>query len=241
MDHQSPTSKRLIAPGVAEYSPLATAALFLLINGMALLGADLFVPLLSSMSMAYTLVLVFVVATLLQFGSRRLLWLRAFQLALSAGSIILLTWAAWSLYLEGLLTQYWAIFGVSLLVLFGATMRSGYREAESHDEPLSFGWFGLLNPRHGVLSVNRASDADVARYARSQTTSRQIQSWTPLIAGISMFLVNTLSLPGKHLMMLGVVILSAWMWAYMFGSTLFYYRKTEHWELSEGKHILVKW
>jgi hypothetical protein len=237
MHHDNNSTALFVEPSVRDYSPLA----FGLAATMFVVLPLLLWPIFSEVALCPWIWLVpsglILTGVLLQIFTRRLLYIRIFQLC---GNLVILIGM---LGLASALTANAATFVRTIILILAVLSPSivhGYREANRKCSGSVAGDTGKLDVISGLLdphapSGNKEFNQPVGFF------DRYVIKLTPLIAGIVMFIANLESINGINVLGWICVFAGSWASAFSIGRFAYFVTVTIIWEEDHEKLIFVDW
>ncbi len=192
---------------------------------------------------AWSGLLVFLlVGVVLQFGSKRVLFYRAYDtLGWSLASVIFAT-LAWGVTVSawGQTDQLLAFVVISLMLLtFGGMVFFNYLHNPQRNR-MPYGDVGKMNPSTGVIVEPKFMEVSPEVRTKSFGGLRTIARLSPLIAGTTMLLARSLPDSTAVLIFLPAGLMLSSITAFMAARFLSFTVSTVRWQRVHGKRIYVK-
>jgi hypothetical protein len=225
--------------GYREYSPL--------FSGLALTWFIYLLLVLAAISNVawpkwrwYYGLLYFATGILLEFVTRRVFWIRAYQLIGAASIALLASLLLWTLLAAGQSLGQRLFTGMMLVLLvIGSVAASRYRSVRQTGD-LAHGLTGRLEVKTGLIDPGQAPVARQQAVEQARQTESFWLRLTPLFAGLGMFLANTLSARGLELLIILLAALALLLGALGVGSMAHYLQSINRLEQNYGKPLQVK-
>lgn len=229
-------------PSYQHYSPLIMGciAAFTLSLGMALMlnPGGINIP----NGFWYVGILVMIIGVALEFLSRRVLWIRIYQATTVLIIAIVYAGLLWAMLahnqtwenqlFSGLLTGF--ILVISILATYRMRINSPDLAAMPH------GTRGILNTKTGFVDPTASPVWMQERWDKAEHKTNAIKQISPLIAGISMFLVQVLSKDEITIMLAIVALMAVILFSLGAGGFMAYIASVIRWERSHNRRIYVR-
>ena len=233
---KNPTTQ-LVEPSVRDYSSLLFGLAAAMFTSLPLL----LWPIFSDVALYWWLWLgpfgLIAIGALLQVFTRRLLYIRIFQLCGNLTILVFMLGLASSLT-ANIAASAWAFILIPALVI--PSLVHGYREANRKSGCGIAGDTGKLDITSGLLdphapSGNREFNQPVGFF------DRYVVKLTPIVAGIVMFITNSESINGTNILGWICVFAGSWASAFSIGRFFYFVMITRIWEASHKKPIFIDW
>jgi hypothetical protein len=225
--------------GYREYSPLffglaLTMFIYLLLVFAAITNAGI------PEWLWYYGLLYFATGIVLEFVTRRVFWIRTYQLIGAASIALLASLLLWLLLAAGQSLGHRLFTGVMLVLLvIGSIVASRYQSVRQTGD-LSYGLTGRLEVKTGWIDPGQAPVLRQQAVEQARQTESFWLRLTPLFAGLGMFLANTLSERGIELLIILLVALELLVGAMGIGRMFHYLQSIHRLEQNHGKTLQVK-
>jgi hypothetical protein len=184
--------------------------------------------------------LYFVAGILLEFVTRRVFWIRTYQLIGFASIALLASLLLWALLAAGQGLGQRLFTGMMLVLLvIGSVVASYYRSIRQTGD-LAYGLTGRWEVKTGRIDPGQAPVSRQQAVEQARQTESFWLRLTPLFAGLGMFLANTLSERGIELLIILLAALALLLGALGVGSMAHYLQSIHRLEQNYGKPLQVK-
>lgn len=232
--------QRLHDPHHLQFSPGLTGAIFtaLLYLELVLIHA-LIAPVPQWVWVCGTLVLF--TGIILQLTSRRMLYLRLYQVCVFFIFSVVLAYLLWGLLTLSQGDYNRIVAGVLIGMIFIGSVWSGYdpNRTRKHYKTMPHGPIGLLNLKTGLIVPTRSPATSQAQIRESQKMTQMLLRFGPLLTGLLAFIIQ-ISSQSNDILLLTVVTLP-WMiiCARGVGTYLVYVVSIIRWEEEYQRRIYI--
>lgn len=186
--------------------------------------------------------LVFLTGMILQFATRRMLYLRLYHACVFFISSLVVAYLLWGLLTLNQGEPNRIVIGVLIGLIFIGSVWSGYDPNRhiKNFKTMPHGPIGLLNPKTGLIVPTRSPATSQTQIREGQNMAQMVLRFGPLITGLLAFIIK-ISSESSDLLLLAAVSLP-WMILCARGAGTFalYAVSIIRWEEEHQKRIYVK-
>jgi len=177
----------------------------------------------------------------LQIRSRRIIYIRIYQMMIVFMQAVIFSIGAILLLIEDQKTAMKLVIVTMVVTLFiGLVVFSFFRTRRVYASISPYGPFGVMNPKTGIVDPTHSIPKIQKQIDKYDGKTNLVWRLIPLTAGLALAFVGALSLSGKELVWaIGAIVIVAGD-SLGIGSLAAYAAATLRWERKHGKYIIVK-
>lgn len=182
---------------------------------------------------------ILVAGIILQFFSNRVLWIRIYQVVVTLWLAILALFLLWVVLTKGQSREYKLLAGATIGIITVGSIMATYQANRDVWTDMPHGPTGVLDNQTGIVNPNKSPIQIQNRLDKARRLTDIWRNFSPLAAGIAMFLVQILPNSGITIMVAFVALIWTILGVVGVSRALYFVPSIIRWEREHGKQIYV--